>query len=176
MGGFEPGLFVVVPGTLGLGKCIVPLSLERLSIYIRTTASRAGRARAILLVTQWCDVASFGVTQSLSIPLPAFVFGCQCERLSEVAEAFVRIEVSGHDETLNLIEVIAITSMRLRRKHSHGNHPRLHTWPVAITEHHAQVGEAWAYRARQIDDVVEVEVLKLLTAALSPLREAPNTD
>lgn len=34
---------------------------------------------------------------------------------------------------------------------------------MATTESHAQVGESWAYRARQIDDVVEVEVLKLGT-------------
>ncbi|PEG35358.1 hypothetical protein CQY20_22045 [Mycolicibacterium agri] len=34
---------------------------------------------------------------------------------------------------------------------------------MTTTEHHPQVGESWAYRARQIDDVVEVEVLKLGT-------------
>lgn len=32
---------------------------------------------------------------------------------------------------------------------------------MATTESHPQVGESSAYRARQIDDVVEVEVLKL---------------
>lgn len=31
---------------------------------------------------------------------------------------------------------------------------------MTITESQPQVGESWAYRARQIDDVVEVEVLK----------------
>src|SRR5262245_3014669 len=37
------------------------------------------------------------------------------------------------------------------------------TCRVATTEHQAQVGELWAYRARRIDDVVEVEVVKLGT-------------
>ncbi|MCW2659268.1 MAG: hypothetical protein JWP83_420 [Mycobacterium sp.] len=34
---------------------------------------------------------------------------------------------------------------------------------MATTESRPQVGESWAYRARPIDDVVEVEVLKLGT-------------
>jgi hypothetical protein len=34
---------------------------------------------------------------------------------------------------------------------------------VGTTEHDLAVGQSWAYRARQVDDVVEVEVLKLGT-------------
>jgi hypothetical protein len=96
VGGFEPGLLVVVPGTLGVGKMHRALVLEWLSIHIGTTASWAWRARTILLVTQLCDLAAHGVTQTLSVPLPAFVFGRHPERSLEVAEAFVRVEVSGH--------------------------------------------------------------------------------
>ncbi|GFG53489.1 hypothetical protein MAGR_49300 [Mycolicibacterium agri] len=120
VGGFEQGLFVVVPGTLGVGKMHCALVLEPLRIHIRTSASRAGRALTVLLVTQWCDVASHGVTHPLSILLPAFVFGCHCEGGLEVAEAFVRVVVRGHGQKLDLMEVNGITSMRLRRKHSLG--------------------------------------------------------
>ena len=38
-----------------------------------------------------------------------------------------------------------------------------HTGGVGTVEHAAQVGEFWAYRARRIDEVVQVEVVKLGT-------------
>lgn len=38
-----------------------------------------------------------------------------------------------------------------------------HTVGMATTDNDLVVGQRWAYRARQVDDVVEVEVLKLGT-------------